>query len=110
LSETEFKAHHDARRAERKAAREAEGKTTDSSDTPREGRRGRRGDPFKHADWNLDGSLSLDEFSARPRMMAARIDRNGDGTITSEEREFRRHGPRDGDKTEDKAPTQQDQD
>jgi Ca2+-binding EF-hand superfamily protein len=101
----EFKAFHADRRAAWKAEREASGKTDERTDAEkaerrerREARRAMRGDPFKHVDWNLDGSLSQDEFGDRARAMAARVDRDGDGTITAEERERRghwRHGDRD---------------
>jgi hypothetical protein len=113
IDETEFKAFHEDRRAQWKAQRQAaEGEKTEAEKTAdakkHEGRRGMRGDRFKRVDWNLDGSLSQEEFGDSARMMAARIDRDGDGTITAEEREHRRgwrHRDRDkdGDKTQDQG-------
>jgi hypothetical protein len=96
LSADELKAHHDKLRAERVAQREAEGKP------PREPREGgdrpdrpQRGDRFKQLDWNLDGSVSAEEFAAPTRIAAARADRDGDGTISKEEQDHR--GRRGGD-------------
>jgi Ca2+-binding EF-hand superfamily protein len=114
LDETEFKTFHADRRAARKAAWEAakaekadEDKSKDA-DKEHRGRRGMRGDMFKHTDWNLDGSISPDEFGTRARMMAARVDRDGDGTITAEEREQRRgRWHRDGDKSGETKPDEQ---
>lgn len=101
VNEDEFKAYHADRRAAWKSAREAAGDTKpadgDKDRAGRHGRRGDRGDAFKRVDWNLDGSLSLEEFAGRSRSMVARIDRDGDGTVTAEERERRGHGPRDKD-------------
>lgn len=105
LSEDEFKSYHADRRAAWKAAREASGEAKPEGDKARDGhhgRRGERGDAFKRVDWNLDGSLSLEEFAGRSRAMVARIDRDGDGTVTAEERERRHHGPRE--KGDEKAP------
>ena len=101
LDEAEFKAFHEARRAEFKAQREAAGDKqsadANKADGDRARHRGMRGDRFKRVDWNLDGSISADEFAANARTMASRMDRDGDGTITAEEREWRPWHRRDGD-------------
>lgn len=49
---------------------------------------------FKSIDWNLDGTLSYEEFAAPVRMAVAFVDRDGDGVIKQEDiRSWRhRHG------------------
>lgn len=106
LSQAEFQAHAEARRAEheaRRAEREAQRAAEDAEQQER--RRGRRGPPREHdpaqrfaqLDWNQDGAVSFDEFAAPHRVMAARMDRNGDGVIAEDEmrpgRGHMRHGP-----------------
>ena len=58
----------------------------------RENRRAAR--MIEHLDADGDGSLSVEEFTSRPRQMFARLDANDDGQISAEEREAMREGRR----------------
>lgn len=49
---------------------------------------------IEHLDADGDGSLSVEEFTSRPREMFARLDTDGDGQISAEEREAMREARR----------------
>jgi hypothetical protein len=87
LDPLEFQRFNDARRAERKARLDAWRAKSGTGDTQRppydQGRDGL--DPIKYADWNLDGTVSPEEFAGKTRAQAMRADRNGDGVIVMEE-------------------------
>lgn len=83
VSSAEFKAFMEARHAEmmakmgKPAGAEGEG-------PEHEGMMGHGAmDPVKHLDWNLDGTLSLEEMSAPVRLLAMRLDNDANGTITA---------------------------
>ncbi|MEQ1866670.1 MAG: hypothetical protein ABL996_18690 [Micropepsaceae bacterium] len=87
LDPLEFQRFNDGRRAERKARLDAwrakndpDGKTRPPNDQNRDGL-----DPIKYTDWNLDGTVSPEEFASKTRAQAMRADRNGDGVIEREE-------------------------
>ncbi len=89
LDAAEFQKFNDARKAERKARIEA-WRAKHGGEGKAEGQwpadRGQRNfDPMRHMDWNLDGYITPDEFANRIRAQAMRADRDGDGTIQSDE-------------------------
>jgi Ca2+-binding EF-hand superfamily protein len=49
---------------------------------------------LKHLDWNRDGTLSFDEFSAPIHLAAMRLDDDGNGTITATDLLGQGHGDR----------------
>lgn len=83
LDAAEYQKFTDSRRAERKSriaawrATGQEGSPADISLT--------NYDSMKRLDWNLDGSITPDEFGGRARALAMRADRDGDGTILADE-------------------------
>jgi hypothetical protein len=88
VSSAEFKAFMAARHAEMKAKMgkpAADKADDDDDDAPGDNGHGRHAmmDPVKHLDWNLDGSLSLEEFSAPIHLLAMRLDKDANGTITA---------------------------
>lgn len=87
LDPLEFQKFNDTRRAERKARLDAWRAKNDPDGTKRppfdQNRDGL--DPIKYADWNLDGTVSPDEFAGKTRAQAMRADRNGDGVIEAAE-------------------------
>lgn len=82
VSSAEFKAFMETRHAEMMAKM---GKPGGAEGEGHEGGMMRHGpmDPVKHLDWNLDGALSIEEMSAPVRLMAMRLDKDGNGTITA---------------------------
>lgn len=84
VSSAEFKTFMEARHAEMKA-KMAKPEGADGDDKGHEGHMMREGamDPVKHLDWNLDGALSLEEMSAPVRLLAMRLDKDANGTITA---------------------------
>lgn len=88
LTSTELTAYMQARHAEmmdRWHGGERQGSSPKGADDDHEhhGMGAGHMDLIKHLDWNLDGSLSLDEFVAPIRLLAMRLDRDGSGTITA---------------------------
>ena len=51
----------------------------------------RRGNAFKRADWNGDGMLSLQEFSAGPQARFMRADRDGTGSVNCAPKHHKDH-------------------
>lgn len=82
VSGAELKAFMEARHAEMmaKMGRPADG--ADGKDGPPDMHREMM-DPVKRLDWNLDGSLSFEEMAAPVRLLAMRLDKDGNGTITA---------------------------
>ena len=96
VSFTEFQARSEERFARLDA--DGDGLLT-REELGRRGRDGRRGLGLAEADTDGDGAISFSELqAARPEVTEerfARMDRNGDGVITEEERPERRgRGPR----------------
>jgi Ca2+-binding EF-hand superfamily protein len=88
LSNVELKAYMEARHAEMAAKWHGDDAKGDQPKDDQDDHDGhamgsQHMDPVKHLDWNLDGSLSLDEFGAPIRLVAMRLDRDGSGTITA---------------------------
>jgi len=82
VSGAEFKAFMEARHAEMMAKME---KPEGAKGDGHEGGMMRHGamDPVKHLDWNLDGALTIEEMSAPVRLLAMRLDKDANGTITA---------------------------
>lgn len=98
LSEEEMEAFHEARRAEWQAAHPDTAKDGKMQAGPDGSGARRMGSPVQRLDWNLDGKVSLEEYAPQIRMMAMRLDRDGDGSITAEEAKPRGHKGMRGDK------------
>lgn len=96
LDPLEFLKYNDARKAERKARYEAwrakNGIENGDKAKPYVDRESRGFDPVKNMDWNLDGAISVEEFSGRTRAQAMRADRDGDGTILTADLKKERTG------------------
>jgi len=97
IDAAEFQTYNDARKAERKARREAWRAKMKAEGIEAKGRppheRGRAGfDSMKRMDWNLDGAITPDEFGGKTRAQAMRADRDGDGTVLVADLEKRGKG------------------
>lgn len=91
LSSAELKVYMEARHAEM-MAKMGKPDAAKDDDGGRDAHDGPMMDPVKHLDWNLDGSLSFEEFTAPVRLMAMRLDKDANGTITATDL-MGRHGP-----------------
>ena len=90
LDAAEIQRHSDARRVERNARYEAwrikaQAQGLDPKRPPFDRSDRDNVDSLRYADWNLDGTITPEEFGGRARSQFMRADRNGDGSITPDD-------------------------